>query len=106
MRRCRNTSASRLTIPMNHTNTIRPTKETGTVEANRRKYVIMDMANTTEEVAADATKLLSDEHGYWAIREEGREDPYGFDARYEEKAPDVQIFPGCMDKIACSDNIS
>ena len=56
------------------------------------QYVIMDMADIAEEVAADATKLLSDEYGYWAIREEGREDPYGFDARYEEKAPDVQYF--------------
>ena len=62
------------------------------------EYVIMDMANTTEEVAADATKLLSDEHGYWAIREEGREDPYGFDARYEEKAPDVQYFQDAWTK--------
>ena len=46
----------------------------------------MDMADIAEEVAADATKLLSDEYGCWAIREEGREDPYGFDARDEEKA--------------------
>ena len=70
---------------------------------NRRgepaKYVIMDMADIAEEVAADATKLLSDEYGYWAIREEGREDPYGFDARYEEKAPDVQYFQDAWKKL-------
>ena len=63
------------------------------------KYVIMDMSGIAEEVAADATKLLSDEYGYWAIREEGREDPYGFDARYEEKAPDVQYFRDAWKKL-------
>ena len=63
------------------------------------KYVIMDMADIAEEVAADATKLLSDEYGYWAIREEGREDPYGFDARYEEKAPDVQYLQDAWTKL-------
>ena len=63
------------------------------------KYVIMDMADIAEEVAADATKLLSDEYGYWAIREEGREDPYGFDARYEEKAPDVQYLQNAWTKL-------
>ena len=63
------------------------------------KYVIMDMADIAEEVAADATKLLSDEYGCWAIREEGREDPYGFDARYEEKAPDVQYFQDAWKKL-------
>ena len=63
------------------------------------KYVIMDMADIAEEVAADVTKLLSDEYGYWAIREEGREDPYGFDARYEEKAPDVQYLQDAWTKL-------
>ena len=56
------------------------------------KYVIMDMADITEKVAGDVTKLLSDKYGYWAIREEGRENPYGPDARYEEKKPDDWYF--------------
>ena len=56
------------------------------------KYVISDIAGFNEEVAADVTRLLSDEYDSWANREEGREDPYGFDARYEEKRPDDWYF--------------
>ena len=56
------------------------------------KYVIMDMADITEKAAADITKLLSDKYGRWAPREEGSEDPYGSDARYEEKRPDDWYF--------------
>ena len=63
------------------------------------KYVVMDMADITEKIAGDIRKLLSDKYGRWAPREEGREDPFGFDARYEENIPDVQYFQDAWTKI-------
>ena len=49
------------------------------------EYVIAELGGLDEDVASDVTSLLSGRHGYWAIREEGREDPYGLEAMYEEK---------------------
>ncbi len=51
------------------------------------EYVIGEMGGLEEDVARDVTSKLSDRHGYWAVREEGREDPYGSEAMYEERGP-------------------
>ena len=56
------------------------------------KYVIVDMALLSEEIAADVRGLLSTRHGYWALREEGNEDPYGHEAMYEESGPNDEEF--------------
>ena len=51
------------------------------------EWVIAEAAGLDEKPAKDVIGLLSDQHGYWAIREEGREDPYGYDAMYERREP-------------------
>ena len=51
------------------------------------EHVIAEMGGLEEDVARDVTSKLSDRYGYWAIREEGREDPYGLEAMYEEREP-------------------
>ena len=49
------------------------------------EFVIAEMAGVEEDVTRDVISLLSARYGYWAIREEGREDPYGPEAMYEER---------------------
>ena len=51
------------------------------------EYVIAEMGGLEEDASRDVTSLLSDRHSYWAIREEGIEDPYGPEAMYEEREP-------------------
>ena len=53
---------------------------------------IADMACIQEKLATDVTRLLSTKYGYWVVREEGREDPYGIEAMYQEKGPDSSFF--------------
>ena len=56
------------------------------------EWVIAEAAGLDEKPAKDVTELLSAQHGYWAIREEGREDPYGYDATYERREPNDREF--------------
>ena len=49
--------------------------------------VIADTAGLSEEIAADVTALLSNRHGFSAIKD-GEVDPYSSDALYEEHGVD------------------
>ncbi len=53
--------------------------------------VIADMAGLSEETAEDMTALLSDRYAYRAAKE-GWENPYGFEAWYEERKPNDRGF--------------
>ena len=46
--------------------------------------LIGSIAGVSEEIASDVSRLLSDHHSYEAAKD-GEEDPYGFEAHYEER---------------------
>ena len=50
------------------------------------EYAMAEMAGLEQNVADDVRALLSDQHGYRAVRG-GMEDPYGRDAMYESRGP-------------------
>jgi hypothetical protein len=52
------------------------------------KTVIMEVASISEAIARDVRDCLSATYGYYIMKDEGGEDPYGTDARYEEKPAD------------------
>lgn len=53
--------------------------------------VIADVASIESDIAEDVRAVLSEVHGYSAIKD-GEEDPYADDAQYEERGPDDQNF--------------
>ena len=53
--------------------------------------IVAEIAGLQDRVAGDLVELLSDQHSYSAISE-GREDPYGPDARYEPRSPNDLLF--------------
>ena len=53
--------------------------------------VIASMACVDDEIAEALRELLSDRHGYRAVRD-GEDDPYGHDAYYVEQGPDTWEF--------------
>ena len=56
------------------------------------KDVIAEIGRLEIEVAEEVTEFLSARYGYRALREEGREDPYGSEAMYETAGPRDEIF--------------
>jgi hypothetical protein len=62
--------------------------------------VIADIAGLDEEIAENIREYLSNQHGYFAVKD-GEEDLYGDDAQYEEDGPDDLHF---QDTWEASDN--
>ena len=62
-------------------------------------YVIADMAGLTEATAIDLTNLLRKIHYSYPDEKEGAFNPYGYDAFYEERAPDTDELVNTWDEF-------
>ncbi len=60
--------------------------------------VIADIVGLSEDVACELRRILSEIHGYSAVKG-GEEDPYGIEARYEEKGPNDGHFKDTWSKF-------
>ena len=68
-------------------------------EGEHVTHVIADMAGLTEATAIDLTNLLRKIHYSYPDEKEGALNPYGYDAFYEERAPDTDEFVNTWDKF-------
>ena len=63
------------------------------------RSLIFDIAGVSENIAADVANFLSVQYGHQAVSGEATEDPYGIEARYEEKDPDDEQFQDNWDEF-------